>query len=76
MSSKVTVFSLLLAALQQQQHHPDKKRATDLFCASWSQAAVEANQNSFPSLEEAGEIESNSELVLACRGEGRESSSL
>lgn len=45
--------------------------AADQFYPSRSQTTVEANQNLFPSKEEAREIKSNSEVVLACRGRDR-----
>lgn len=57
------------------ESHPEKM-AADHFSALRSRTAVEENQNSFPSTEEAGQTEWDSEVVLACRAEGRESSSV
>lgn len=45
--------------------------AAELFYASSSQTTMEANQKLFPSKEEAKEIKSNSEVVLAWRGKDR-----
>lgn len=50
--------------------------AAEQFYASRSQTTTEANQKLFPSKEEAKEIKSNSEVVLACRGKDKESSSV
>lgn len=53
-----------------------EKMAADHFSAWRRRTAVEENQNWFPSTQEAGETERDSEVVLACGAQGWESSSV